>query len=63
MRPSTGSKRTHLSWFLPIGVFVDLFSVAQGNMRKTAHATYDFDYGAYFLFIDAETLSTSLPLL
>jgi len=37
MRPSTGSKRTHLSWFLPIGVFVDLFSVAQGDMRKTAH--------------------------
>jgi len=34
MRPSTGSKQTHLSWFMPIGVFVDLFYIGN-NMRRT----------------------------
>lgn len=35
MRPNTGSKQTHLSWFMPIGVFVDLFSAAEDNMHRT----------------------------
>lgn len=35
MRPTTGSKHTHLSWFLPFCVFVDLFYCAT-NMHKTA---------------------------
>jgi len=34
MRPGTSSKVTHLSWFLPIGVFVDMFHVAR-NIQKT----------------------------
>jgi len=35
MRPSTSSKLTHLSWFLPIGVFVDIFHVAENRIKKT----------------------------
>lgn len=33
MKPNLGSKQTRLSWFMPIGVFVDLFSVAEGIHR------------------------------
>lgn len=35
MKPSTGSKITRLSWFVPIGVFIDLFAIAEENMHKT----------------------------
>jgi len=35
MRPNTGSKLTHISWFMPIGVFIDLFSVAKEQMHRT----------------------------
>lgn len=35
MRPTTGSKQTHLSWFLPIHVFVDLFAIASLEMQRT----------------------------
>lgn len=35
MRPGTSSKLTHLSWFLPIGVFVDIFHVAENRIQKT----------------------------
>jgi len=35
MKPNIGSKQTHLSWFMPIGVFIDLLSVARDNMHKT----------------------------
>ena len=34
MRPTTGSKQTHLCWFMPIGVFVDLFFIGS-NMHRT----------------------------
>ena len=34
MHPTTSSKRTNLSWFMPIGVFVNLFYVAI-HMRRT----------------------------
>lgn len=34
MRPTTGSKQTHLSCFLPIHVFVDLFVVASSNVTR-----------------------------
>lgn len=34
MRPTTSSKQTNISWFMPIGVFIDLFYVAT-NMRRT----------------------------
>ena len=33
MKPNIGSKQTRLSWFMPIGVFVDLFSIATGIHR------------------------------
>lgn len=35
MRPNTGSKQTHLSWFLPIHVFIDLFAIVVADMQKT----------------------------
>lgn len=35
MRPNIGSKLTHLSWFMPIGVFIDLFSVSEEQMHRT----------------------------
>jgi len=28
MKPNTGSRVTHLQWFVPVGVFVDLFAAA-----------------------------------
>ena len=34
MRPTIGSKQTYLSWFMPIGVFVDLFHVST-NMHRS----------------------------
>lgn len=34
MRPTTGSKQTHFSCFLPIHVFVDLFVVASSNVTR-----------------------------
>jgi len=34
MRPVTNSNQTNISWFMPIGVFIDLFYVAT-NMRRT----------------------------
>lgn len=34
MRPNTGSKQTHLSWFMPIAVFIDLFSIGV-DMHRT----------------------------
>lgn len=34
MKPSTGSKQTHLQWFMPIIVMVDLFSSAS-SIHKT----------------------------
>jgi hypothetical protein len=34
MKPNTGSRATHLSWFMPVAVMVDLFVVAS-NIRKT----------------------------
>lgn len=34
MRPTTGSKQTHFSCFLPIHVFVDLFLVASSNVTR-----------------------------
>lgn len=36
MRPTTGSKNTHLSWFLPLCVFIDLFYVSDSIERTTA---------------------------
>jgi len=35
MRPTIGSKQIHLSLFLPIHIFVDLFVVASGEMQRT----------------------------
>lgn len=35
MKPNVGSKNTHLSWFMPIGVLVDLFAVSM-DMHRTA---------------------------
>ena len=34
MKPNLSSKQSRLSWFMPIGVFVDLFSVAE-DIHKT----------------------------
>lgn len=33
MRPTTGSSQTHLSWFMPICVFIDLFAAAHTFQR------------------------------
>jgi len=33
MRPSTGSKNIHLSWFLPFSVFINLFYVIDSIQR------------------------------
>ena len=41
MRPSTGSKQTHLSWFMPIGVFVDLFYIGDDMRRTNTMFVYD----------------------
>jgi len=35
MKPSTGSKQTHISWFMPLGVFIDLFAAAS-EFHRTA---------------------------
>lgn len=40
MKAQTGSRATHLQWFMPVHVMVDLFSVAN-NIKKTP---------AYFIF-------------
>lgn len=36
MRPNTGSSQTHLSWFMPICVFIDFFAVADTIQRTTS---------------------------
>jgi len=36
MRPNTGSSQTHLSWFMPIGVFIDLFATTD-TIQRTAN--------------------------
>ena len=35
MKPATGSKRTHISWFMPLDVFIDLFAAAKSSYRTT----------------------------
>jgi len=35
MKPSIGSKQTHIPWFMPLGVFIDLFAAAS-EFHRTA---------------------------
>jgi len=35
MKPTTGSRATHLQWFMPIGILVDLFAPGSNCMHKT----------------------------
>ncbi|KAG0596720.1 hypothetical protein M758_UG279200 [Ceratodon purpureus] len=34
MKSSSGSRSTHIQWFMPIGIFIDLFAVAD-NIHRT----------------------------
>ena len=34
LKPSTGSRRSHIQWFMPVHIFVNLFALAQTQIRS-----------------------------
>lgn len=54
MRPTTGSKQTHLQWWMPIHVLVDLFSEASNIHRTTTFFSFkDVSEGLLLSLMDA----------
>jgi len=54
LKPSTGSRRSHLQWFMPLHVFVDLFASAPTRTRTpTLYTIRDIDDVVFGDLMDA----------